>query len=389
MSVTWDPELYWRFAAERSRPFFDLLAQVHVPGARVIADLGCGNGALTAELARRYPAARVTGVDSSPEMLAEAKERYSSQAPRFDLVLSDVRDWEPTEPVDLVISNAMLQWVPDHLQLVGRIARFLSPGGVLALQVPGNFKEPSHQLLRRVASDPRWAGLLRAKAGGWPFSHEPTEYHDELAGAGLEATAWETTYLQVIEGKDAVLEWMRGTALRPVLSVLADEDATSFLEDYRELLRDAYPAGPHGTLLPYRRVFALGRSPGDLPSALSGLDHVQLAIPEGGEDEARRFYGGLLGLAELPKPPDMAQRGGCWFAGPGPIQVHLGVEAEFRPAKKAHIGLVLTGLAVFAERFAPAGRPVRWDDELAPRRRLFTEDPFGNRIELLEEARGR
>ena len=381
--VVWDPGQYGRFARERALAFYDLMSRVDVPGATLVIDLGCGPGSLTAELADRWPAARVVGVDSSEAMLAEAKQLAVRD--RLEFVLADLRTFEPDAPVDVLVTNATLQWVPGHLGFLARFASFLAPGGVLALQVPGNFAEPSHRLLRDLAASERWLPRLEGRIAPWPSSHDPADYLMTLQAAGLEASAWETTYVQVLSGEDAVLEWMQGTALRPVLGALAPVEAESFSTEYGAALRVAYPARTGNTLLPYRRVFAVGRrASGDAaPPVVSALDHAQLAMPEAREDESRAFYTGLLGLVEVPKPPVLAARGGCWFRG-NDTEVHLGVDPDFRAATKAHVGLRVVGLDALAARLTAAGRPVRWDDELAPIRRFYTEDPFGNRIELLE-----
>ena len=383
--TTWDPAQYGRFARERARPFEDLMSRVDLPWAGSVLDLGCGPGTLTARLAERWPGARVVGVDSSEAMLAEARGR--AVPGRLELRHGDVRSFEPDGPVDVVVTNATLHWVPGHLELLGRFASFLAPGGVLALQVPGSFAEPIHVLLRQLAGSARWRPLIDGRTGPWPASHDPADYLAELQAAGLEASAWETTYVQVLGGPDAVLEWAKGTALRPVLGALAPSEADAFLAEYASALRTAYPPQPGGAVLPYRRVFAVGRRPmtGAARPVVSALDHAQLAMPAGREDDGRSFYVGVLGLVEAPKPPELAARGGCWFRGVG-TELHLGVDPDFRPAAKAHVGLRVVGLDALAERLAEAGRPVRRDDGLAPTRRLFTEDPFGNRIELLEPA---
>lgn len=301
---------------------------------------------------------------------------------RLEFQLGDVRTWEPSEALDVIVSNATLQWVPDHLPVIERLATFLDPGGVLALQVPGNFGEPSHRLLADVIARPRWSNRL-GDALARPASHDPAAYLEVLLGVGLDARAWETTYCQLLQGPGAVLEWMKGTALRPVLSRLDEDDRAEFLAEYGVPLAAAYPEGEQGTVLPFRRVFAVGRRPGSQPSGVAGLDHVQLAIPAGGEEAGRVFYGGLLALAEVPKPPVLAARGGCWFSGPD-LALHLGVEADFRPAAKAHVGITVTDLDEMAQRLGAAGHRVRFDDALSPRRHFFTDDPFGNRLEILE-----
>jgi trans-aconitate 2-methyltransferase len=376
----WDPEQYEQFADERGRPFTDLVSRIDLPGAREIADLGCGTGSLTAQLAQRWPAAHVVGVDSSPDMLDEARPR--AIAGRLEFCLADLRAWEPSAPLDVLVSNATLHWVPEHLGLISRLASFLRPGGVLAIQVPGNFNEPTHRLLDELKASDRWRASLSGVAS--PSSHDPGEYLGALLAAGLVASAWETTYFQLLQGDHAVVDWMKGTALRPVLTALNPEDGADFLAEYGALVGDAYPRTEYGTVLPYRRVFAFGRRPGGAQaSAVAGLDHAQLAMPAGEEDAARSFYCGVLGFAEALKPPVLAARGGCWFQGYG-SEVHLGVEGDFRPATKAHVGLAVTDLDSMAVRIAAAGHRVLWDEELAPRRRFYTDDPFGNRIELLD-----
>jgi trans-aconitate 2-methyltransferase len=156
----------------------------------------------------------------------------------------------------VIVSNAVLQWVPEHLDVVARWAGFLPPGGWLAFQVPGNYDQPSHAALRDLAGSGRW----RTRLAGVPFNRQaadPQEYLDLLAGLGFEVDAWETNYLHVLHGDDPVLEWYKGTGLRPVLAALPPDEAAAFLDEYRALMREAYPAGRHGTVLPFRRVFTV------------------------------------------------------------------------------------------------------------------------------------
>jgi trans-aconitate 2-methyltransferase len=255
--MRWDPEQYLRFADERGRPFHDLLARVGATDPRTVADLGCGAGNLTRELAERWPHADVEGVDDSPEMLQRARAEVGE---RVRLTLADVRDWEPAAPLHLVVSNATLQWVPDHLPLLDRLAGFLAPGGWLAVQVPGNLGEPSHTLLRQLAASPEWRDRLVGVR--WPGVEEPPTYLARLAALGLAVDVWETTYLQVLAGEDAVLQWMRGTGLRPVLSALPDDERAAFEAAYADRLRRAYPRHDYGTVLPYRRIFVVARRRG-------------------------------------------------------------------------------------------------------------------------------
>lgn len=250
----WDPQQYLLYAEQRARPFHDLLAQVHPEQVRHVVDLGCGPGGLTADLIHRWPDARVVGVDSSPEMIGKARRRSGAE-----FVQADVRTWTPDGPVDVVLSNATLQWVPGHAQLLPRFVSFLAPDGWLAFQVPANFGEPTHTELRDLAASPRWADRLEIT---WPAVHDPNEYLDALVDLGLSVDVWESTYYHLLGGPDDVLEWLRGSALRPVLAQLDETEAREFVQQYRARLHTAYPAGRHGTVLPYRRVFAVAHGPG-------------------------------------------------------------------------------------------------------------------------------
>ena len=257
-SVRWDPQQYAAYADERARPFFELLARVDVADAGDVVDLGCGPGGLTATLLQRWPGARVIGVDSSADMVAEADQHAVEGSLSF--VHADVAGWQPDDQVDVVVANAVLQWVPGHLQLLPRIAAWLRPGGVLAFQVPDNFDEPSHTLLRDLRTSARWGSELGEGADRGAGVERPETYLETLLGLGLHADVWQTTYLHVLSGDDAVLEWVKGTALRPVLSSLrSEQDRDEFLSDYAAALRAAYPAQSWGTLFPFRRTFAVAR----------------------------------------------------------------------------------------------------------------------------------
>lgn len=270
--VRWDPEVYLRFADHRERPFHELLARVDValagrtPGR--VLDLGCGPGTLTRTLLDRWPGARVQGVDSSPEMVEAARSLAADAGrDRFDVELGDLRTWEPAggERFDVVVSNATLQWVPGHLELLPRLVAMLAAGGVLAIQVPGNFDSPSHVLLAQLRSEPRWRDKLGAAAERAASSADPADYLGVLAGLGCQVDAWETTYAQVLPAEHAVLRWMEDTGLRPVLTALdagdpSGADRRAFLAEYADLLRGAYPQQPWGTVLPFRRVFAVART---------------------------------------------------------------------------------------------------------------------------------
>jgi len=259
----WNPSTYLRFAGERARPFADLVARVAADAPRVVVDLGCGDGSATATLAQRWSSARVTGVDSSTSMLAAAAEH---EVPgRLDFVPGDLREWRPAEPVDVLVSNAALHWVPGHADLMARWTAELAPGGWLAVQVPGNQSAPTHALLAELIAEPRWASRLAPGEDTVldpDVVLDPTGYLDVLTGAGATADAWETTYLHVLTGEDPVLRWVSGTALRPVLGRLSAADADELTAEYAAALREAYPVRADGTtVLPFRRVFAVGHRP--------------------------------------------------------------------------------------------------------------------------------
>jgi trans-aconitate 2-methyltransferase len=252
----WDPGEYRRFGDERSRPFFDLLGRVGAEAPEVVVDLGCGPGTLTAALARRWPQAEVRGIDSSAEMIEAAQALPPGAGPRLSFALGDVRYWKPGGRVDVIVSNAVLQWVPDHLDVMARWAGFLPAGGWLAFQIPGNDEQPADRAIRELARSDRWRPLL-ADVQLNRQAEDPAQYLDLLARAGFEADAWETTYLHVLPGADPVVGWYQGTGLRPVLAALPPDQAADFLADYRAVTREAYPAAPYGTVFPFRRVFTV------------------------------------------------------------------------------------------------------------------------------------
>jgi trans-aconitate 2-methyltransferase len=254
----WDPVQYTRYADERSRPFHELVARIDADDPAEVVDLGCGDGSLTATLAERWPGASVLGVDSSAEMLAKAEPL---SGPRLRFRQGGIEDWSAERPVDVLVSNAALQWVPDHVRQIERLVTQVRPGGVLAFQVPGNGDAPSHTILADLRRSPRWSRLLGEAPRRFPDTLDPTAYLDRLVRLGCAVDAWETTYVHVLPGPDPVLQWMRGAGLRPVLTSLSPADAADFEAEYAAAMRDAYPQGPYGTPLPFRRVFVVARTP--------------------------------------------------------------------------------------------------------------------------------
>lgn len=253
----WDVQRYREFGGHRERPFHDLLARVGAQEPRRVVDVGCGPGTLTGVLAARWPRAQVEAFDSSPEMVAAARELG------VEARTQDVRQWQPAPDTDVVVANAVLQWVPEHLELLDRWARDLPPGAWLALQVPGNFGAPSHVLVRELAAAPRWRDRLAGVLRGAETVPQPQRYAELLAATGCAVDVWETTYLHRLDGADPVLAWITGTALRPVRAALDDAGWERFLAELAPELRRAYPRSDDGgTWLPFRRLFAVAQVPG-------------------------------------------------------------------------------------------------------------------------------
>jgi trans-aconitate methyltransferase len=361
----WSPQQYRAYASHRARPFFELLSRIDLTAPAYVVDLGCGPGERTADLAARWPGAIIDGIDSSSEMITEARRMIrelsgsrngaaddlltgagagagagadiepnennaevkraagpadpvdasdpgarvyggsggagglggagpldrlgdaaglgglgdssrgglGGQAGPADLrdpgdspgdlrfSVGDLAEWTPKRPVDVIFSNAALQWVPGHQRLLPKWVEALAPGGRLAFSMPGNFDGPSHRILRELCQSARWRDRL-GQVNRHNIVGNPADYFELLSDEGCDVDAWETTYLQVLHGTDPVLEWMKGTALRPALDALPEEGAREeFLAELTLLLRESYPPGPHGTLFPFRRIFVVASRP--------------------------------------------------------------------------------------------------------------------------------
>ena len=251
----WNPDVYLAFADHRGRPFFDLTSRVAAENPRRVVDLGCGPGNLTATLAERWPDAVIEAWDSSPEMVASARERGVAAQ------VGDVRSWEPALDTDVVVSNATLQWVPEHRKLLVRWAGALTPGAWIAVQMPGSFDTPSHEAVRTVARREPFANILR----DMPFPDSKVvspaaHYAGWLTDAGCRVDAWETTYIHELTGEHPVLDWMSGTALRPVIDRLSAQAWQQFRQQMIPILDEHYPRRPDGrTFYPFRRVFVVAQ----------------------------------------------------------------------------------------------------------------------------------
>ena len=256
----WDPDHYLAYADERGRPFVELLARVRAARPQRVLDLGCGPGNLTRLLHDRWPEAVVAGVDSSPEMVQRAREVG------VEAEVGDLRDWVRPDPlalrapVDVLVSNATLQWLPDHLDLLPGMVDRLAPGGWLAFQVPGNFSAPSHTIRTELANEEPYAAHTADVAV--PSSHEPEDYLRVLQQRGCVADVWVTTYLHGLHGEDPVFAWVSGTGARPTLQALPEDLRARFEAEFKRRLRSAYPDDGHGVVLPFRRIFAVAQRPG-------------------------------------------------------------------------------------------------------------------------------
>lgn len=251
----WDPDQYQRFRAQRDRAALDLLGRLPELAPGQIWDLGCGTGEHAAMMKRRWPQARVHGLDSSAEMLARAR----ALPDEVTWVQGDAGAWAPERPADLILANASLQWLPDHGALFRRIAARLAPGGVFACQMPMAFETRHHTIMRETAAEGPWAEALTGVDTIAPLL-APEAYYDALAGVCPHIDIWSTTYLQVLDGEDAVLEWMKGTALRPYVTALSGGMQDAFVSALSARLSDAFPRRGDGrTLMPFPRLFVMAR----------------------------------------------------------------------------------------------------------------------------------
>ncbi|MGZ4542184.1 MAG: trans-aconitate 2-methyltransferase [Mycobacteriaceae bacterium] len=256
----WDAAQYLRFADHRERPFHELLERVGAEYPRRVVDVGCGPGTLTSVLALRWPSAVVEAFDSSPEMVSAARERGVKAS------LGDVTEWRPGADVDVIMCNAVLQWVPDHVEVMTRWAETMAAGAWLAVQVPGNFGAPSHALTRELAAEPQWRAQLDGVLRGPETVHEPLVYAERLAALGCTVDVWESTYIQRLPGRDPVLHWISGSALRPVRATLNDADWTRFAAELAPRLREAHPEttlegeAEGGAWMPFRRIFIVAQA---------------------------------------------------------------------------------------------------------------------------------
>lgn len=252
--MAWDPGVYLRYERYRLQPALDLLARIDHAAAKTIYDLGCGPGNVTLRLAARWPDAQVTGIDNSEEMLEKARTRAPSLTwRRGDISAFDGRD------ADIVFSNAALNWVPDHESVVPRLFGALKEGGVLAIQVPRNYAQPSHAEIISCIEEGSWRDRLLPHVT-FENVQPPGFYFDLLDGRAADLELWETNYIHALEGDDPVLDWIMGTALRPIADALEGAERADFLDQMRTRYSAAYPPRADGTtLFPMQRLFILAR----------------------------------------------------------------------------------------------------------------------------------
>lgn len=248
--MTWSAKQYSTFERERTRPVRDLVQAIARDHVAVGIDLGCGPGNSTQVLADRYPSAMITGLDSSADMIEAARARL----PGMQFELADIAHWQAPEPMDVILANASLQWLPDHQTLYPRLVGMLAMGGCLAVQTPDNLAEPPHALARELAKKARWANKISAVAH--PKRHTTTWYYELLKPLCAHVDVWHTTYFHALQNHQAIVEWFKGSALRPYLAPLSSAEQQEFLADYYQAITRAYPALADGTvLLPFPRMF--------------------------------------------------------------------------------------------------------------------------------------
>ncbi len=254
--MPWDPAQYLRFGDQRLRPAVELLARVDLESPRRVYDLGAGTGNVTALLRQRWPAGELTGVESSPAILAQARAAH----PEIEWQEADLATWRAPGPADVIYSNAALHWLAGHDRVFPALLGMVAPGGVLAVQMPRNFGAPSHALIAEAVRGGPWRKVLEPLLRPAPVL-EPGWYFDLLAPHAAALDIWETEYLHVLEGESPVKEWTKGSALVPLLEALPEAQRDPFEARYADLLGEAYPRRADGrTLFPFRRLFIVAQA---------------------------------------------------------------------------------------------------------------------------------
>jgi trans-aconitate 2-methyltransferase len=251
-AMSWSAKQYVAFEDERTRPVRDLVGALPVTEAKLVIDLGCGPGNSTEVLAARYAHAQVIGIDSSEDMIIAARKRM----PNATFAVQDVQGWQDCGPYDVILANAVFQWVPDHETLFPALLKKLRPGGALAVQMPDNLEEPAHLLMRDTASQGPWSAKLAAATEARTTLADAAWYYERLRPITARVDLWRTTYFHILKGAAAVVEWFKGSGLRPFLEPLNAGEREAYLERYTEAIGRAYPALADGSvLLPFPRLF--------------------------------------------------------------------------------------------------------------------------------------
>lgn len=261
MTHAWDPQRYLTYADERGRPFVDLTTRIDAGDPKVVVDLGCGPGNLTSLLADRWPSASVAGIDASEDMVRAATDSPAAEHVSFHR--ADLRDWlADVTPgsVDVLVSNATLQWLPGHLDLMPALVAALAPGGWLAFQVPGNADQPTTTIREELAAEPPYDAHTAGAAT--VAAHDAATYLRALRALGCEVDAWETTYLHVLTGPDPVFTWISGTGARPTIQSLPEDLRPGFETELKARLAVAYPDAGAGVVMPFRRIFVVAKVSG-------------------------------------------------------------------------------------------------------------------------------
>ena len=248
----WDPNQYLQFISQRTQPCIDLVARINLDEVNDVVDLGCGPGNSTEVLAKKFPRATIVGFDNSPDMIAQAKKDY----PQFTFAPGDAATWTANRKCDVILANAVFQWVAHHESLLPRLVQQLRHRGVLAVQMPRNFESPTHTVLREIASRPQWDQKVRTRDLHW--AQPPDFYFDLLSPITSKLEIWETEYIHIMPDHDAIVQWYKGTGLRPYLEPLSSDDQEKFIAEYKDEIAKQYPPQKTGQVLfPFRRIFFL------------------------------------------------------------------------------------------------------------------------------------
>ena len=252
----WNPELYLKFDKERIQPSIDLVSRINALQVSKIIDIGCGPGNSTQILAQRWPDSKITGIDNSKAMIDKAVNDYPDQEWRLLDAGKDIISGK----YDLVFSNATIQWIPNHFELLVKFKKILSNGGQLAVQLPLFFDMPIGQSIKRISKNPEWSTVTE-KVNDLFTIHRTSDYYDFLSELFGNFELWESNYIHVMDSHHSILEMIRSTGLRPYLDKLDnDENKTDFEEQVLTDIKNDYPLQKDGKVLfPFKRLFFIAK----------------------------------------------------------------------------------------------------------------------------------